>query len=194
MKNISKMFGAITIIGLFLIGSMSTGLAAVGATKQVQVQPGQEQYVIATYGDGTYADGAYSLGSNYPDETAPYDPYNTPIFGSGHDYCTTLIACLPITDMLVIRVRNIGINDGSGGEIKIKVHAFISGNWLPIFSVNDALMALPPWVPAQTFIKGPVSFTQPIHLVTVKINLPIGEWEGLVRGFNYRAGFVQNIV
>jgi|GEM_PF-2159713 len=186
MKNISKIFGAVAIIGLFLICSMSTGLAAIAQKQTLVAQP---SYQIATYGDGTYVDGAYPIG--LPDETSPY-PLTTPV--NGHDYCTVIIACFPLTDMLLIRVRNIGTSVGCGGQAVIRVHAFVSGHFLAIFNVERALEALPAWLLADTFVEGPVSFTQPVHLVTVKLQLPFGEYEGLIRGLNYRAGFVQAII
>ena len=47
MKNISKIFGAIAIVGLFLVGSMSTGLAAMSQApaQQTQQQVQQQQTV-----------------------------------------------------------------------------------------------------------------------------------------------------
>ena len=56
-KKIYKIFGAVAIIGLFLIGSMSTGLAAIGGTQQKQAQP--QQPAEQPYEGQTYAAPSY---------------------------------------------------------------------------------------------------------------------------------------
>ena len=202
MKKMYKIFGAVAIIGLFLLGSVaSTSMAAPrqqnpvvqqeeSLQRQAQPQQPQQQYVVAIYDDE-----AYPLGPDYPDESCAYNPYTTPLFGQ--DLATTTIACFPLTDLLWIRVRNVGVPGSglsSGATIKIKVYAFATMHGLPIFNAKDAVVALPPWTLAQNFIKGPVPFTQPAHLVTSRIKLPFGVWEGFLRSFNFRIGLVQDII
>jgi len=195
MKNIYKIFGAAAIIGLFLLSSIaSTSLAAIGGVQvarsrelqlpdQGLVAPSQ-RYIVADYDDP-----AFPLGSDYPDESCAYDPFNTPIFGHGSDLATVLIARIPMTNMLVVRVRNLGTESSPGGTIRIKVYGL---SVIPIHNSLKTVHALPPWILADTYLLGPIAFSQPVHLVTCRIRSSV--YEGLGRNLNFRVGFVQGII
>ena len=192
MKNTYKIFGAAAIIGLFLLSSLGSTSLAITQNQKPQtdaglgIEPGiQDEYVIADYDDP-----AYTL-DGYPDETLAYDP-NSPIFGHGSDLATTIIACFPLTDILWVRVRNVGTTQSEGGKITIKVYAFVSLKLFPILKIQRSVTALPAWILAQNFIEGPVAFTQPVHLVTSDID-PYA-YEGIGRHISYRVGWVQDIL
>jgi len=203
-KNVYKIFGAAVIVGLLFIGSIaSTGLAAIRQpTKQLQGQSFQNELRLPDQGPVTpstpskkyivadYDDPAFPLGSDYPDESCAYDLFNTPIFGHGSDLATVLIAKIPMANRLLVRVRNLGIEQSPGGQIRIKVYAM--GNILPIHSSVHAVRALPPWILADTYLLGPIAFSQPLHTVTCRIRSSV--YEGLGRNLNFRVGFVQGII
>ena len=198
MKNISKIFGAVAIIGLFLVCSMSTGLAGQQVVKGQQQVPGQQQYVIAyQYGDGTYSDGAYQVGTQYGAEysfeTAPYnpDPNVTPLL-FGHDVCTVAIGCFPVTDVLIIWIRNIGSGD-LVNSATVKITAFNGFELSPIFYNEQTLLGLGAHH-GKFYLAGPVPFSSSIGRVRVHIQNQLLDGEGLIRGLNLRIGFVQNII
>ena len=196
-RSIYKIMGVTGIIALLLLGSIVVaGPAArrpsieVSQELEVQAQPQQQpqqqyqDFLIADYDDDAYAV------PGYPDETAPYRP----TAWTKADLCTTIIArfrAVGSQGRIYVRIRNLGMAQSTGGQAIIRVHAFLSGEWMPILKETKTVAALLPYQ-ATTEITSKVPLNQFVHLVTVHIPWKLIE-EG-ARGLNFRVGFVAGLI
>jgi hypothetical protein len=136
MKKIYKIFGAVAIIGLFVLGSMSTGMAnervAFGERKVVESEPiASEPIELELEGEPAYADfddDQYPIG--YPGESLDYCPETTPIFFKNGDLATTIVWRRPtvLTDARIrVKVRNVGAGQSGGGTMAFTLYTCVLG-------------------------------------------------------------------
>lgn len=185
MGKLYKIFGAVAIIGLSLLCSMSTGLAAQGQQQQQQQLVWNSMYddfQVAEYNDSAYAISGYeSYGF-----TAPYQP--SPI--TSPDLCTVLVARYRVLggDLRVFVVNmNIGLSQSSGAQAIVRVY---DHGVTPVLYDEENVGALHSFI-FSTFSTPRVSLSSGLHLVSVhlKLNAPLEEGIGL-RAINWRFGLI----
>lgn len=199
----NKIFGAVAIIGLFLISSIaSTGLAARTAggqmilkeTGQQQAQQQGQQVQEQQYMEGEEEDSWY-----YDDDEIPLDGYD----GESLAYPLDLTIVAPdlfVTRIFKIRrilfpevyigiiVRNIGLWKSNGGTLYVNI--------LRKF-FHESYTIRGPIIPfrCRRFYIGPWNVNQfdTSHLVFCRWTTPDDEG-GPIRNFNMRAGIVLGCV
>lgn len=207
MKKMYRIFGAVAIIGLFLIGSMSTGLAA-----QQQavpgVQPGGQQQIEGILAYADFDDDQLPTGQvpAQPGESLDY-PQTLPITHNG-DLATVLAWRRPVIDLgekmarIRVQVRNVAI-DGSqsqGGTIKFHLYGTLLGlpNFFDPVYVSDtrAVSALCAWekeVFVYPNLLNGIEMGNPLYYFKSDIN-PTCLYEGFGRHISDRYGFLLGVL
>jgi len=141
MKKMYKIFGAVAIIGLFLLSSIaSTSLAkrgAIGQKQSSQVMPSQ------VYGDGEYEGEVYEAPDGWgwdDDETLPFPP--SAVTGMRKPQLViTRIKINRIDDCarFTVRIRNVGKTLGSGPSI---ARVTVTKGLLPVYTDTECVPTL----------------------------------------------------
>jgi len=193
MNKTYKIFGAVAIIGLFLLCSMSTGLATGGQSQQQQQQqvPGQQQVPDQPYDGQTYAAPSYLNWD--PDETLPFPAEWLGIIFKPQLICTSIQITRGQSDAsFTCKIRNVGnsiIGNGpSIGNILVR-------HWygLKVIDSNFDVPLLLRFVSKKVYTTGTVMWNIGGYAkVTCDVGNSIDEWFG--DNFRFRARpFLANV-
>jgi hypothetical protein len=198
MEKMYRIFGAVAIIGLFLIGSMSTGLAAqqqaVPSVQQGQQQvPGQQQQVPDQPYDGdTYAVPSYLNWGN--DETLPFPEGWLNLIFKPQYVCTNIqITRVDNVATFTCKIRNVG--NSIIGNRKSSANILVR-HWYGLKVIDDGfdVPALLRYISKKEYTTSTVVWIVGGYArVDVDASNLIDEWFG--DNFRFRARpFLSNIV